>query len=411
MLPSTTAAEVLTQAVLAPPDAGGPLALEPEPGPGCCPASRGGQRRPIHLQRMEADDLLAAAWPALGRLPGERRPRARSRCPITCWCARRSTTACTRGARRRGSGRPVVEVESGAVEVHTVESSEPSPLAHGILSGRPYTFLDGAPLEERRTRALSLRRGLGRPRRRRAAGAGRRAGPARARRGGRGARAGRARPSASPTSCTTCCCRSSPAARSPEWAAWFESWSPRPARLVVDGLLGGDRAAGRGPAAGATTTRRRPLCVSGHLELAGPVTRRRAHGRGRRCPPGRRWAHRSRRPGRARPWPVSRPRARPSRSPTAAGARVTSWSACTRPAVSRRRRRVEPASIADFVRFLAGWQHVAPGHPARGPGGTAGRGRAAAGDRGPGRRVGGPRAAGPGRPATTPLARRALPVR
>ena len=29
------------------------------------PRSRGGQRRPIHLQRMEADDLLAAAWPAL----------------------------------------------------------------------------------------------------------------------------------------------------------------------------------------------------------------------------------------------------------------------------------------------------------------------------------------------------------
>ena len=45
--------------------------------------------------------------------------------------------------------------------MHTVESSEPSPLSHGILSGRPFTFLDGAPLEERRTRALSLRRGLG----------------------------------------------------------------------------------------------------------------------------------------------------------------------------------------------------------------------------------------------------------
>jgi ATP-dependent Lhr-like helicase len=53
------------------------------------------------------------------------------------------------------------KVESGAVAVHTVESSEPSPLSHGILSGRPFTFLDGAPLEERRTRALSLRRGLG----------------------------------------------------------------------------------------------------------------------------------------------------------------------------------------------------------------------------------------------------------
>ena len=53
------------------------------------------------------------------------------------------------------------QVESGAIAVHTVESSEPSPFSHGILSGRPFTFLDGAPLEERRTRAVALRRGLG----------------------------------------------------------------------------------------------------------------------------------------------------------------------------------------------------------------------------------------------------------
>ena len=45
--------------------------------------------------------------------------------------------------------------------MHTVESSEPSPFSHAILSGRPFTYLDDAPLEERRTRALSLRRGLG----------------------------------------------------------------------------------------------------------------------------------------------------------------------------------------------------------------------------------------------------------
>ncbi len=53
------------------------------------------------------------------------------------------------------------KVESGAIAVHTVESSEPSPFSHAILSGRPFTYLDDAPLEERRTRALSLRRGLG----------------------------------------------------------------------------------------------------------------------------------------------------------------------------------------------------------------------------------------------------------
>jgi len=44
--------------------------------------------------------------------------------------------------------------------LHLRDTSEPSPLSHEILNGKPYTFLDDAPLEERRTRAVSLRRGL-----------------------------------------------------------------------------------------------------------------------------------------------------------------------------------------------------------------------------------------------------------
>jgi ATP-dependent Lhr-like helicase len=49
---------------------------------------------------------------------------------------------------------------SGAVRALFRETTEPSPLAHEILNGRPYTFLDDAPLEERRTRAVAMRRGL-----------------------------------------------------------------------------------------------------------------------------------------------------------------------------------------------------------------------------------------------------------
>jgi ATP-dependent Lhr-like helicase len=51
-------------------------------------------------------------------------------------------------------------LESGATRVHFVESTEPSVMAHEILNGKPYTFLDDAPLEERRTRAVQMRRGL-----------------------------------------------------------------------------------------------------------------------------------------------------------------------------------------------------------------------------------------------------------
>ena len=39
---------------------------------------------------------------------------------------------------------------------------EPSPLAHEILNAKPYAFLDDAPLEERRTQAVYLRRAANR---------------------------------------------------------------------------------------------------------------------------------------------------------------------------------------------------------------------------------------------------------
>ncbi len=51
-------------------------------------------------------------------------------------------------------------IESGRVTVVVRDTTEPSVLAHEILNGRPFTFLDDAPLEERRSRAIPLRRGL-----------------------------------------------------------------------------------------------------------------------------------------------------------------------------------------------------------------------------------------------------------
>ena len=51
-------------------------------------------------------------------------------------------------------------LEGGDIRVHFVESTEPSVLTHEILNGKPYTFLDDAPLEERRSRAVQMRRGL-----------------------------------------------------------------------------------------------------------------------------------------------------------------------------------------------------------------------------------------------------------
>lgn len=48
-------------------------------------------------------------------------------------------------------------IRSGGIQCLSVDSTAPSPLTHEILNAHPYSFLDGAPLEERRARAVQLR--------------------------------------------------------------------------------------------------------------------------------------------------------------------------------------------------------------------------------------------------------------
>jgi len=49
-------------------------------------------------------------------------------------------------------------VESGEIKTVAVDTPEPSPFSHEILNANPYAYLDDAPLEERRARAVTLRR-------------------------------------------------------------------------------------------------------------------------------------------------------------------------------------------------------------------------------------------------------------
>src|SRR5213078_2458676 len=49
-------------------------------------------------------------------------------------------------------------IEDGTVETRVVDTPAPSVLSHEILHSNPYTYLDDAPLEERRARAVALRR-------------------------------------------------------------------------------------------------------------------------------------------------------------------------------------------------------------------------------------------------------------
>ena len=138
-------------------------------------------------RRAGAGTSAARSWCCASAAAGaSRRPSSAWR-PTTCWrrCSRRS-----RGCQENAGAGPVeipdhplvrqtvhdclheamdVDGLRGAARAHRGRracalhvATRPSRRrsSHEILNGRPYTFLDDAPLEERRTRAVALRRGL-----------------------------------------------------------------------------------------------------------------------------------------------------------------------------------------------------------------------------------------------------------
>jgi ATP-dependent Lhr-like helicase len=120
---------------------------------------RGGRRSPIQIQRMEAEDVMAAVFPALAACQ-ENAPPGPIEIPDHLLVRQTLHDTLHEAMDVDGFVRMLSQLQEGEINAHFVDSTEPSLLAHEILNGKPYTFLDEAPLEERRTRAVSLRRGL-----------------------------------------------------------------------------------------------------------------------------------------------------------------------------------------------------------------------------------------------------------
>jgi ATP-dependent Lhr-like helicase len=120
---------------------------------------RGGKRSPIQIQRMEAEDVMAAVFPALAACQ-ENAPPGPIEIPDHLLVRQTLHDTFHEAMDADGLVRMLSQVECGEIRTHFVDSTEPSLLAHEILNGKPYTFLDDAPLEERRTRAVRMRQGL-----------------------------------------------------------------------------------------------------------------------------------------------------------------------------------------------------------------------------------------------------------
>jgi ATP-dependent Lhr-like helicase len=120
------------------------------------PRSRGGRRVPPQIQRMEAEDLLAAAFPdaaaCLENIPGDREIPDH---PLV----RQTIDDCLHEVMDLDGLIAVLRrIHAGEIRCIARDLPEPSPLAHEILNAKPYAFLDDAPLEERRTQAVYTRR-------------------------------------------------------------------------------------------------------------------------------------------------------------------------------------------------------------------------------------------------------------
>ncbi|HZN92299.1 MAG TPA: DEAD/DEAH box helicase, partial [Myxococcales bacterium] len=150
--------EVLTQAVLQSPlfptrfrwNAQRALAL---------PRYRNGKKIPPQIQRARAEDLMAAVFPAQVGCQDNHAP-ADVELPDHP-LVKEAMDNCLREAMDVDGLKQVLQgIREGRIRTLAVDLPEPSPLSHQLLNSAPYTYLDDAPLEERRARAVALRRTL-----------------------------------------------------------------------------------------------------------------------------------------------------------------------------------------------------------------------------------------------------------
>jgi ATP-dependent helicase Lhr and Lhr-like helicase len=120
-----------------------------------------GKKVPPQIQRMKSEDLLAAIFPdaiaCQENLTGERAARQIPDHPLVKETLR---DCLTEAMDVEGLTAVLQRIETGQIRCIAVETPAPSVFSHEILNANPYAFLDDAPLEERRARAVEMRRTL-----------------------------------------------------------------------------------------------------------------------------------------------------------------------------------------------------------------------------------------------------------
>src|SRR5579862_1165581 len=119
---------------------------------------QGGKKVPPQIQRMRAEDLLAAVFPEalacqeniVGDIAIPDHPLVRET----------MNDVLTEALDIEGLKRVLADIVAGDIKCLAVDTPVPSAFSHEILNANPYAYLDDAPLEERRARAVEMRRVL-----------------------------------------------------------------------------------------------------------------------------------------------------------------------------------------------------------------------------------------------------------
>jgi len=119
-----------------------------------------GKKVPPQIQRMKAEDLLGTVFPdamaCQDNIVGGRTRQIPDH-PLVNETLR---DCLTEAMDLDGLTALLKQIEAGAIRCVAVDTPMPSPFSHEVLNANPYAFLDDAPLEERRARAVEMRRTL-----------------------------------------------------------------------------------------------------------------------------------------------------------------------------------------------------------------------------------------------------------
>lgn len=117
---------------------------------------RAGKKVPPNLQRFRAEDLLTAVFPSQTQCFEH---RTGDLVPPDHPMVRQSIHDCLQEVMDFTGWMEVLrDMETGRIELIARDTREPSPFSHQLVNANVYAFLDDAPLEERRARAVAVRR-------------------------------------------------------------------------------------------------------------------------------------------------------------------------------------------------------------------------------------------------------------